>query len=148
MTPVLDQNFLDYGPPCAAEEGPCATNWLQIRYRYASLCASILQIRYSQNAPNTSTEQLKTQLRGWLRSLPPHLQSLLNEEQHAIELSDSSTLIGQQENRREILQAYFQYYGTLLVIYTRGSGQTRASIARKMLAASSQLTTSDVYSSL
>lgn len=148
MTPVLDQNFLDYGPPSAAEEGSCAINWLQIRCRYASLCASVLQNLYGQSAPKTSIEQLETQLRGWLRSLPSHLQSVLDEEQQAIEFSDSSSLTCQHENRREMLQTYFQYYGTLLVIHTRGSGQKRASIARRILAASSQLTTSDVYSSL
>jgi hypothetical protein len=135
------------------------TDWLSIRCRYASLCASILKEFYGQSSlqkqnPN-SISNLEDQLHSWVRSLPAELQSI---ESQGFDLAVMNSL-----ERRGKLRVFFQYHEALLAIHTRrrsqqslltpifdlwllDSEQRRASSVRKILAVGGQLKVSDVRS--
>lgn len=145
---------MDYGPPTTGEGS--GINWLLIRCRYAGLCASVLKEFYSQGAlQNQSPEsiaQLEKELHDWLNSLPPNLRSMT--EGQTIEFGGSMSL----HERRTKIQVYFQYHEALLAIHTErqsseprtpwpeNSDQKRTLAVRRMLAASCQLTVTDLYS--
>lgn len=143
---------------------PYAVDWLSIRCCYASLCTAILKDFYGQRSlraqSSNSINHLEARLNDWVRSLPPGIQSI---DEQMVEFPASSSW----QERTKKLTVFFQYYAALLIVHTGrqsqqppsfpcsidmpeldpwalDSSRKNAAVVRKILAASCQLTVSDI----
>ncbi|KAI0123236.1 hypothetical protein BJ170DRAFT_687258 [Xylariales sp. AK1849] len=154
----LDKDFVDYRP-LKLRGSPTTSDWLAIRCDYATFCVAIMKESYSQrslqNQNRIPVSQLEAQLNDWVHSLPSGFQFIIDDQ---INLAAMEV-----QERRTKLHYYFLYLEALLSICTgprqrdylfmRGldtwrptMNQTSASIVKKILAVSHQLTASDVRS--
>ncbi|KAJ5754100.1 uncharacterized protein N7511_008253 [Penicillium nucicola] len=163
ICPILDEDFVDYRPP-QLEVSPGAVDWLFIRCCYASLCTAILKGFYGQKSLKAEGQNLvnnlEAQLNAWLRLLPPGIQSIDEQMVEFPSLND-------WQERRKKLTVFFQYHAVFLTLHTGRRSQhppssscssefpgiepwaldtsrKSAAAVRRILAASCQLTESDV----